>query len=877
MELRPTFPPGSRVQIRDEEWLVRKAVATGYGDVELHVTGLSELVRDKEMIFLHPGLDEVKVLDPRDTDLVADDSPRHIRTRLYLESLLRRTPPTDERIHLGHEAAIGFSEYQLVPGAQALARPQPRILIADAVGLGKTVEVGILLSELIRRGRGRRILVVALNSILEQFQTELWARFTIPLVRLDSVGLARVAREIPTSANLFHHFDKVIISIDTLKNDGKYRRHLEQAHWDAIVIDECQHVALRGSGASDRAKLAQLLARTCDSLIFTSATPHDGKAESFASLIELLDPTALPHRGEVKADQIRDLYVRRFKKDLVHGQDAFKERVLRRHEVPASAPENELYEALREIEFETIRPRAHRAGGKGVLFRTLLKSLLSSPAALGQTLESRLRQLEKSSQSAREIAKTGRKPSTLAPDEGAVARDVEKLRRLFDLTQAIEQRAGSKWPKLEALLTEMGVVPGGSERVVVVFATRIETLTQLRERLREKGFSEDELALFHGGLGDDEQQEITKRFGTRDASLRVLLTSDAAAEGLNLHHECHRLVHFDIPWSLITLEQRNGRIDRFGQKHRPGIHYLLSRPANEAFRGDLRVIDVLIEKERMAHDALGDVQWLLQCFDPEAEEEVVGEVIDSGKRAVDELLALLDAASEGERDHDTLSPAQHGARATIHGFEKITPETGKRLQLFSSDLDYAEAAFGMLSPSLALSVERKPDLRGFILEAPEDLRRRLAYLPPELRAHHLRLTQDREFVQRQYQEAREKGRELRDRLAAEGCITFARHARGHALPRRDPGQEALSRGHRRRNAGPLTRPAPLPPGAREPRAQRPLPRRGRAPAHLPAPGEARRGGHRRARRTLASPPAQLPHHAGDPAVRHRPLPRRPRG
>ncbi len=218
----------------------------------------------------------IEVLDPVDTKLIPDTSSSYQKSLLYMESLLRQTPPTDEYLYIGHKAAMDPVPYQLDPAIQALKQPRQRILIADAVGLGKTLASGILVSELIRRGRGKRILVLAVKSMMTQFQKEMWSRFTIPLVRLDSVGIQRVRSRIPTNHNPFYYYDKAIISIDTLKQDSEYRTYLENAYWDIIVIDEAHNVAERGSGSSLGAKLAKLLSSRSDTLIMLSATPHDG-------------------------------------------------------------------------------------------------------------------------------------------------------------------------------------------------------------------------------------------------------------------------------------------------------------------------------------------------------------------------------------------------------------------------------------------------------------------------------------------------------------------------------------------------------------------------------------------------------------------------
>ena len=283
--------PGARVLIRSEEWIVRGVEICDVGGHQIDCIGVSETVRHREAIFL-TALDRVTVLDPSATELIADDSPGYRRSLLYLEARLRQTVPTEPGLAIGDRAAMDLLPFQLEPARRALAQLRPRFLIADAVGLGKTLEAGILVSELIRRGRGRRILVVTTKSMLEQFQLEFWSRFAIPLIRLDSAGIQRIRRELPANHNPFHHHERTIISIDTLKRDTEYRHFLEHAHWDIVIIDEAHNVSFKGNRAL-RNKLAGLLAERSDALILLTATPHSGDRESFASLMRMLDATAL--------------------------------------------------------------------------------------------------------------------------------------------------------------------------------------------------------------------------------------------------------------------------------------------------------------------------------------------------------------------------------------------------------------------------------------------------------------------------------------------------------------------------------------------------------------------------------------------------------
>ena len=638
MQLQQAPAPGARALIRDEEWIVQNADVCQLGGWQLSCIGISETVRNRRALFLSQ-LEDVTLIDPAKTELVFDESPTFIAARLYIEARLRQSALQDDTVVQGQRAVMDALPFQLVPAHQVLRQLRPRLLIADTVGLGKTLEAGILTAELMRRGRARRVLVVTTKSMMLQFQQEFWSRFTIALTRLDSAGIQRIRREIPANHNPFNYFDRTIISVDTLKRDSEYRHYLEKAWWDLIIIDEAHNVSYKGNRTQSN-RLAGLLATRSDALVLLTATPHNGKRDSFASLMRMLDPTVLPAGADYTRDDVAHLFVRRFKKDVKDQmRQDFPEREVFRLERPASAAENTAFNCLGELK---LASDAGQQRDGAMLFRTTLeKALFSSPAACLQTLKERVRKLQ-----ARDAAH---------PDITALT-DLQNLVAAIGPTQfskfqhLIDQlRSGAHW-KWD------GRAP--SDRLVL-FTERIETLKFLQAEMpKALGLPADAVAVLHGQLPDVDIQATVKAFGSAHSPLRLLIASDVASEGLNLHYQSHRLIHFDISWSLMVFQQRNGRIDRYGQLQVPKIGYMLTVPHHERIRGDLRYLEILIDKDEQAAKNIGDPSAFMGLYDEELEVAKVAAAMESNTTAeafaaqlangdVDPFEALWGAAQAG--------------------------------------------------------------------------------------------------------------------------------------------------------------------------------------------------------------------------------------
>lgn len=721
--------PGANILVRDAAWRVQRIDRTSTGSRALHVTGVSEIVRDKEAIFLEEYEDSVEILDPTTTELVPDRSSNFQASLLYLESRLRRIAPTDDKLYVGHDAAMDLLDYQLEPAAQALEQPRQRMLIADAVGLGKTLEAGILLSELIARGKAKRILVVAVKSMLTQFQKEMWSRFTIPLVRLDSVGLQRIRSRIPTNQNPFYHYDKSIISVDTLKQNNEFRTYLEDAHWDVIVIDEAHNVAVRGKKKSQRAKLAELLSHRSDSLLMLSATPHDGKAKSFASLMNMLDPTAIADEENYTPDDIDGLFIRRFKKDIEDQvEENFPSREIARAPADASPQEEALFDTFTDIEFDAIG----RGGGHMLFKTTLEKALLSSPAACIETIDNRLRRIEKT------------------VDPSRYDSDVDNLQRLRDRLVDVGPQHFAKFQKLIGELNDNNspfyFTGHFRDDRIVIFTERVRTMKWLAEHLPQAlDLAPKKVETLHGGMSDIDQQRIVEDFGKEMADVRLLIASDVASEGINLHYMCHRLIHFDIPWSLMVFQQRNGRIDRYGQTETPQIAYFYTESDNDDIRGDTRILELLIEKDEQATENIGDPGALMGVYDIDEEEAKTAAAIEdnASTSAFEKDLEDIDLMSEMLGDSESKETQQR-------------PEIGELPGLYDDSFDYLTSALDLIRQDQSMAVDVDEERQRVAFELPEDLQRRFEYLPDEVvpDSERLILSSDTDAMQQAIDDAR---------------------------------------------------------------------------------------------------------------------------
>ncbi|WP_257266380.1 DEAD/DEAH box helicase [Endozoicomonas sp. ONNA2] len=725
------YTPGMRIICRDAEWLVtRVRPANRLQDQVIDCVGVDNLTRGHEATFL-TQLETIKEVDPRKTRLVRDDSNSYNKSKLFLEAQLRQMPLTDPNPHVAGMGAFEPMKYQTEAVQRAIGQLRPRLLLADAVGLGKTIEVGMILSELMKRGQGDRILVLAKKSMLAQFQAELWNRFTIPLIRMDSDALTKLQLKIPASKNPFEIYQRIIISIDTLKDIGRYSHFLENTRWDVVVIDEAHNVA----GGTNPEKhlsyrLARRLARRANSMILTTATPHNGKRETFGRLISLLDPSAVPdpQLKDYEAKDIAPFFMMRFKED-VRGEagDNFAPREvidLEKTSIQATDQEELAYRQLatirKKVKDQLIESNAIVAWG-------MYKSFLSSPEACLSTASKRLDQIRKKDPAAAEIPELEKLVKLLKPLSISTS---ARFQLLINQLEAINWQGKADSPRL-LLFTESRVT---QQHLAAALAKHF----QLTYSNKQEAQPEQVIATIHGGMSDIALASTVEAFGTGSSPIRMMIATEVASEGVNLHHQCHNIIHYDLPWSIITLIQRNGRVDRFGQKHSPIIRYLMVETAEGIMAGDKDIFERLIGKVEEINRSTRTGESVLKLHDAKKEEDFIANqgIMANNKDVLEKTnpdttesagleSLLLEANSQGHEDFLALLMGQTSEISQNNAIEDKNVDNS-RVRLFSEER-FLELGYRTLKEELDA-----PDWHNlektkhqFILTPPKELARRL--------------------------------------------------------------------------------------------------------------------------------------------------------
>lgn len=548
---------------------------------------------------------------------------------------------------------------------------QVRFLLADDAGAGKTIMAGLLIRELKLRGLIERILIVCPANLSFQWRRELWDKFG---EKFEPLKGADIREQYGTNQWIEH--SQIITSHDLAKR-GDILPGLRQVHWDLVIVDEAHRMsAMDDSHKSLRYKLGELLRDTSDHMLFLTATPHKGDPRNFSLFLQLLDKDAFADvRSIEKAMERRraPFYIRRTKEAMLYfperqpdgtwsAKKIFTKRIPHTVDFKIEGDEFELYKEVshfvkRQSMKASERGDDPRARAVGFLMSLYQRRLASSMAALMNSLSNRANRLEKKLKDAKELAQEAPpEPPTEEDREEMEEAEFERLERIFEavtftenadlvkdeieeLRQLAERARGimddgteAKLARLRQLLQDQGFFKDPAQRLLIFTEFR-DTLNYLVERLREWGFK---VGAIHGSMKSGTRDEPGTRLFSeqqfKEGDIQVLVATEAAGEGINLQC-CHILFNYDIPWNPNRLEQRMGRIHRYGQLFDCLIFNFV---ATDTIEG--RILQRLLEKLQEIRDALDD----------DAVFNVVGEILPAAH--VEHILRDYYAGKMGKDD-----------------------------------------------------------------------------------------------------------------------------------------------------------------------------------------------------------------------------------
>ena len=704
---------------------------------------------------IEPGAKVVeKVALPEPTDF---DAPEKLDA--FLDAVRWGAASTADlkNIQSPFRSGIEIEDYQLDPVVRAIQMPRVSLLIADDVGLGKTIEAGMVALELIIRHRARKILVVCPSALQIQWRDQMRDKFGLDFRIVDSNLLRELRRRRGIHVNPWAHFPRLITSIDFLKRERPLRlmretlpapgEQIYPRKYDLLIVDEAHNCAPSGAGKystdSLRTQALRELAPHFENKLFLTATPHNGYRESFSALLELLDNQRFSRGTEPDRKQLDAVMVRRLKSDpsfaFNHlGIRRFPPRVLEPIEVPYTEEERQIHTALRQY----TKQRSERADGAAERFatefvlKTLKKRMFSSPAAFLTTLE----QHEKSLKTA---AKKSAKPTyhTLQSeldrldeqyaddsefDEATsdaldtatrlfaepTADEVALLKQMKEWAQRAKGQRDSKAKQMVAWLRE-NLKPGGkwSNERVIIFTEYRATQNWLQEVLSVEGFTDgDRLLTMYGGMDPEKRENVKASFQTSPdiSPVRILLATDAASEGLDFQNFCSRLIHYEIPWNPNRMEQRNGRVDRHGQKaDKVQVFHFVGRGYSDQSRK---------QYGQKAGDLEGDLEFLMRvALKIETIREDLGKVGSVIAEQVEEAMlgvrTILDTAKV-EKEAEPIRKMlkfERDLQKQVQALMQQYRETRRELRLSPDNIAKVVSVGLMLAGQLALMPKKTED------------------------------------------------------------------------------------------------------------------------------------------------------------------------
>jgi len=619
-------------------------------------------------------------------------------------------------------SSVQVEDYQLYPVLQALAMPRVNLLLADDVGLGKTIEAGLIVQELIRQRKIRRILILCPSSLQIQWQDEMKEKFNIDFTVLDSDQIFEMQRTLGMDANPWKVYPRIIISMDYLKQPDvleKFKNASEQLApagsamlpWDLLIVDEVHNFApSKFSDDSDRSKMLQDVSPLFEHRLFLSATPHNGYTLSFSGILEILDPVRFQQKSSLDKDDFRHLdlvMIRRMKADLNagHTPSRFPSRRVDGIALELAPEEARLFTAMRRYRIEGAKKLARISKKEMVLaqfiFSLLTKRLLSSSYSFAKTWWTHLAGFDLSEFGYNEAEESRKRAeSSIMSDEEKDRREADALRlggswlrqyrtelmpflneistelkRLGwtqevvnqDLTKLKQFPPDTKFSKLHAWIENYLMDKGGfrSDERLIIFTEYKDTLDYLLARFRHVGIENPILQTLYGGASAGHRRAVKEEFNDAASSLRILLATDAASEGLNLQTSCRYVIHQEIPWNPMRLEQRNGRVDRHGQSRDVFVWHFVSDQVE-----DLKFLDFVVKKVETVRGDLGSVGKVL--------DEAVSEYFAQGRIGQMDIDFRVEKTKEFADDRRDLGRGMHGSESDYkEAFTSFSTTTGR--------------------------------------------------------------------------------------------------------------------------------------------------------------------------------------------------------